>query len=164
MRPPSLSSMKVELQPCCQPQMPTVMMPGARWQMSTAGVHFKMPHACSFHMGAPCRAPEGFQRPVCFFSQYAQSFGMKCKVIGQCFTFLSVGHSSKGHPPPVSQSAANKAGESSVHTRGTWHLPLTPPCRHVSWASISRLLTLSAKEHLALCRQQSTLVALQNIL
>lgn len=36
----------------------------------------------------------------------------------------------------------SKRQEESVHIRGTWQTPLTPPCSCVSWPSISRLLTL----------------------
>lgn len=36
-------------------------------------------------------------------SQNAQSCDMNCKVIGQSCSFLSVGHSSKGHPPSTRQ-------------------------------------------------------------
>lgn len=120
MRPPSSPSMKVELQPFCQPQMPTVMVPGARWQMSTAGVHFKMPHACSVHMGAPCRAPEGFQRPVCFCSKFRHEVQSNWPM----FYFPLSGTFKQG-PPSSSQSERGERSRRVIcaHAR---HLATTP--------------------------------------
>lgn len=150
-----------KLQHCCRCRMPTPMIPGARWQMSTPGMHLKMPHARSFRMGDHYPALSN----ICFFSlsQNAQSFSMNCKVIGQCCSFLSVGHSRKGHHPPQARQMKQASRVICAHTM---HLANTPNPTLQSCFMVFNLKiadSLSKKEHLELCWWQSTSMTSENI-
>lgn len=55
-----------------------------------------------------------------FLAQNAQSCDMNCKVIGQSCSFLSVGHSSKGHPPSTANEAGTKSNLCTYHAFGKY--------------------------------------------
>lgn len=96
-------------------------------------------------------------------SQNAQSFSMNCKVIGQCCSFLSVGHSRKGHHPPQARQMKQASRVICAHTM---HLANTPNPTLQSCFMVFNLKiadSLSKKEHLELCWWQSTSMTSENI-